>query len=188
MLKCRKTKWNHQLTLRWGYYNHALRQVANWFNKVMRLCLSKYTLILSFVNGLWIFRKGRSGVMFIISRHSVCIRPKMINLNIWIVSHLFKLLPKRHIFFDLVIRLIYHKQEVCFLLYFLGQIVSWQYNPNLLDWNCTVKNDIDWQLLNCPIVYNWVHVQRFTFPLTMLYLMLIVTAKSTACYKHWCWI
>jgi len=25
---------------------------------------------------------------------------------------------------------VYHKQEVCFLLYFLGQIVSWQYNPN----------------------------------------------------------
>jgi len=22
---------------------------------------------------------------------------------------------------------VYHKQEVCFLLYFLGQIVSWQY-------------------------------------------------------------
>jgi len=28
---------------------------------------------------------------------------------------------------------VYHKQEVCFLSYFLGQIVSWQYNPNLLD-------------------------------------------------------
>ena len=28
---------------------------------------------------------------------------------------------------------VYHKQEVCFHLYFLGQIVSWQYNPNLLD-------------------------------------------------------
>ena len=28
---------------------------------------------------------------------------------------------------------VYHKQEVCFLLYILGQIVSWQYNPNLLD-------------------------------------------------------
>jgi len=28
---------------------------------------------------------------------------------------------------------VYHKQEVCFLLYFLGQTVSWQYNPNLLD-------------------------------------------------------
>jgi len=28
---------------------------------------------------------------------------------------------------------VYHKQEVFFLLYFLGQIVSWQYNPNLLD-------------------------------------------------------
>ena len=28
---------------------------------------------------------------------------------------------------------VYHKQEVCFLLYFLGRIVSWQYNPNLLD-------------------------------------------------------
>ena len=28
---------------------------------------------------------------------------------------------------------VYNKQEVCFLMYFLGQIVSWQYNPNLLD-------------------------------------------------------
>jgi len=28
---------------------------------------------------------------------------------------------------------VYHKQEVRFLLYLLGQIVSWQYNPNLLD-------------------------------------------------------
>ena len=28
---------------------------------------------------------------------------------------------------------VYHKQEICFLLYFLGQIVSWHYNPNLLD-------------------------------------------------------
>ena len=48
---------------------------------------------------------------------------------------------------------VYHKQEVCFLLYFLGQIVSWQYNPNLLDyhWPCTVINDYDWQLWNCPL-------------------------------------
>ena len=28
---------------------------------------------------------------------------------------------------------VYHKQEICLLLYFLGQIVTWQYNPNLLD-------------------------------------------------------
>ena len=28
---------------------------------------------------------------------------------------------------------VYYKQEVCFLLYFLGQIVSWQYIHNLLD-------------------------------------------------------
>jgi len=48
-----------------------------------------------------------------------------------------------------------HKQEVCFLLYFLGQIVSWQYYPNILDWNwlCTVINDHDWQLWNCPLFY-----------------------------------
>jgi len=31
----------------------------------MRLCLYKYTLILSLVNGLWKFRNVRSGVMFI---------------------------------------------------------------------------------------------------------------------------
>jgi len=43
----------------------------------------------------------------------------------WIVPKMFKLLPKRHIFFDIVIRFtLYHKQEVCFLLFFLGQIVS----------------------------------------------------------------
>jgi len=28
---------------------------------------------------------------------------------------------------------VYHKQEINVLLYFLGQIISWQYNPNLLD-------------------------------------------------------
>jgi len=50
---------------------------------------------------------------------------------------------------------VYHKQEVCFILYFLGQIVSWQYNPNLLDvnWPCTVINDHDWQLWICPLCY-----------------------------------
>ena len=43
----------------------------------------------------------------------------------WIVPKMFKLLPKRHILFDIVIRFtLYHKQEVCFLLIFLGQIVS----------------------------------------------------------------
>jgi len=51
-------------------------------------------------------------------------------------------------------KLVYHKQEVCFLLYFLGQIVTWRYNSNLLDynWPCTVIiliNDHDWQLQNC---------------------------------------
>jgi len=30
-----------QLTLRWGYYNHALRQVANLFNKVI-CCVQKH--------------------------------------------------------------------------------------------------------------------------------------------------
>jgi len=41
-----------------------------------------------------------------------------------------------------------HKQEVCFILCFLFQFVTWQYNPNLLDsnWLCTVINDHDWQL------------------------------------------
>jgi len=34
-------------------------------SKYLRLCLSKYTPILSLVNGLWIFRNERSGVMFI---------------------------------------------------------------------------------------------------------------------------
>jgi len=30
-----------QLTLRWGYYNHPLRQVANLFNKVI-LCVQSH--------------------------------------------------------------------------------------------------------------------------------------------------
>ena len=52
---------------------------------------------------------------------------------------------------------VYHKQEVCFLLYFLSQIVSWQYNPNLLDknWPCTVIHDHDWQLWTCPLPISW---------------------------------
>ena len=28
---------------------------------------------------------------------------------------------------------VYHKEEACILLYFLGQIVSLKFNPNLLD-------------------------------------------------------
>jgi len=28
---------------------------------------------------------------------------------------------------------VYHKQEVSHLLYFLGQIVNWQYSTNILD-------------------------------------------------------
>jgi len=33
---------------------------------------------------------------------------------------------------------VYHKQDVCFPLYFLGQTVSWQYNPNLLELKLTM--------------------------------------------------
>jgi len=52
---------------------------------------------------------------------------------------------------------VYHKQEVCFLLYFLGQIVSWHYYPILLDsnWPCTVIKDHDWQLWNCPFTFQF---------------------------------
>jgi len=52
---------------------------------------------------------------------------------------------------------VYHKQEVWFLLYLLGQIVTWQYNPaDPLDqnWPCTVINDHDWQLRNCPLYFR----------------------------------
>jgi len=38
----------------------------SFVSKDMRLCLSKSTLIFSLVNGLWIFRSWRSGVMFIV--------------------------------------------------------------------------------------------------------------------------
>jgi len=46
---------------------------------------------------------------------------------------------------------VYHKQEVHILLSLLGQIVTWQYNPNLLNWPSTVINDHDWQLRICPL-------------------------------------
>jgi len=73
---------NMKLTLRWGFDNHALRQVDNLINKVIRYVqrhetmLSKYTLILSLVNGLWLFRKESSGVMFILSPPAVLILAK----------------------------------------------------------------------------------------------------------------
>ena len=40
-----------------------------------------------------------------------------------------------------------------FLLCFLGQIVTWQFNPNILDqnWPCTVITDNEWQLRNGPL-------------------------------------
>jgi len=51
---------------------------------------------------------------------------------------------------------VYHKQEVGFLLYLLGQIVTWQYNSNPLDyfWPWNVINDHDWQLRNC-LLMQW---------------------------------
>jgi len=59
---------------------------------------------------------------------------------------------------------VYHKQEVCLLLNFLGQIFSWQYNPNLLDksWPCTVINDHDWQLWNCPLFELSLHLSSLS--------------------------
>jgi len=44
--------------------------------------------------------------------------------------------------------------EGVFLLCFLGHIVTWQCNPNLLDynWPCTVINDHDWQLRKGPLM------------------------------------
>ena len=63
-----------ELTLRRGYYNRPLRKVANLFVKVI-LCFQRHTVmfvqvyanpyICTWVNGLWIFRNGRSGVMLI---------------------------------------------------------------------------------------------------------------------------
>jgi len=60
------------LTIRWGYYNHALRQVANSFNKVIRcaqrhatMFVQVYAIFFSLVNRIWMFRNGRSAEMFI---------------------------------------------------------------------------------------------------------------------------
>jgi len=39
----------------------------------------------------------------------------------------------QHSLFEHLFNVYYHKQEVCFLLYCLGQIVSRQYNANQLD-------------------------------------------------------
>jgi len=62
---------HEQLTLRWGFYNHALGQVTYLFNKEI-LCIQRHAVMFvqvyanpSLVNGLWIFRNGRSGVMSI---------------------------------------------------------------------------------------------------------------------------
>ena len=62
---------------------------------------------------------------------------------------------------------VYHKQEVRFLLYIVGQIVTWQYIPKPLDhdWPCSVINDHDWQLWNCP----YASVTRLFFPTDSLY-------------------
>jgi len=70
------------------------------------------------------------------------------NLILCTVRQNFKLRPIRLICFDLV-----KACEGDFLLCFLGQIVTWQLNPNLLDsnWPCTVINDNDWHLWNGPL-------------------------------------
>jgi len=67
------------LTLRGGYFNHALGQVAFLFNIVI-LCIQEHAVMFVqvyvnplLVNELWIFRNGRSGVMSIsvyLDKHS----------------------------------------------------------------------------------------------------------------------
>ena len=44
----------------------------SFVSKDMRLCFPKYMLILVLVNGLWISRNGRSGVMFILPKMCQC--------------------------------------------------------------------------------------------------------------------
>jgi len=71
--KTNQNKFSHmgKLTLRGIYYNQALGQEANLFIKVI-LCIQGHAamfvqvymiVIISLVNGLIIFRSGRSGVM-----------------------------------------------------------------------------------------------------------------------------
>jgi len=52
----------------------------------------------------------------------------------------------------LFVRVIYHKQEVRFLLYLHVRLSPDNHNPNPLDknWPFTVINDQDWQLGKCP--------------------------------------
>jgi len=76
---------------------------------------------------------------------------------------------------------VYHRQEVRFLLYLLGQIVTWQYYPNPFEynWPCTVINDHYWPLRNCPLqcLGTWcclLHVCCWCWP--NLYYLLIKTA------------
>jgi len=72
-------------------------------------------------------------------------------LNLCTVPQNFELRPMRKICFDLV-----KACEWVFLFCFLGQIVTWQYNSNLLDWNwpCTVINDHNWQLRNGQFILS----------------------------------
>ena len=57
------------------------------------------------------------------------------------------------------------------LLYLLGQIVTWQYIPYPLDenWPCTVINDHDWQLWNCPLIGSHYELTCLTYTCFMSY-------------------
>jgi len=74
---------------------------------------------------------------------------------------------------------VYHKQEVCLLLYLLGQIVTWQYNPYLLELKLTMYC-YKWSWLTVAelsMVRERVNVHFFLFLLqNMLW-------KSEVCYS-----
>ena len=65
-------------------------------------------------------------------------------------------------------------QEVPILLYLLGQTATWQHSTNPLDsnWPCTVINDHDWRLGNCPLPNNLYHLLCYW---------------NRICYRYW-WV
>jgi len=70
----------------------------------------------------------------------------------WIVPQFLSLRPKNGEIYCICDNA-YHKQEPCFPLFKLGQIVIWAktYQPLDYNWPCTVIIYSDWQLWNYPL-------------------------------------
>jgi len=76
-------------------------------------------------------------IIFLVSFHD-CISVIMIQKRYLMDSSTIFQAPPKAAYFLWSCDKVYHKQEVCFLLYFLGQIVSWRYNPKLFGLKLTM--------------------------------------------------